>query len=745
MRSLTVAMAIWVCTCALAQRGTMGGRVMDAETPVPFASVAVPGTSASTTTDVDGRFTLVEVPAGSHLLVVSAIGFERLAIRVEAMASTTKDLGVLRLVAASGELEEVVVTGTMKEVSRSESPVPVEVLSSAFFRKNPSPALFDAVSMVNGVRPQINCSVCNTGDIHINGMEGPYTMVLIDGMPIVSGLSTVYGLSGIPNSLVERVEVVKGPGSALYGSEAMGGIINVITKDPVLAPRFSADVFGTAWNEWNADLGMRFGTGRLRDLLGVNLFRYNDPRDINNDGFTDVTLQERISIFNKVDLQRKEHRLASLAARYVTEDRWGGQLQWTDADKGSDRIYGESINTGRWELIGQYQLPLKERVITQFSFNSHEQDSWYGTSPFRASQQVLFAQAHWAHKLNPRHDLLLGAAYRSTWYNDNTVATEPGTQRTPLPGLFAQDEWAIDEVQKVLLGYRLDHDRAHGLVHSPRLAYKWAPSGRWAVRAGLGTGYRVVNLFTEDHAALSGARDVVIAEELKPERSINTTLNLVRKWPGSKRFFGLDLSVFHTRFSNRILPDYLVDPNLIVYDNLHGFGISQGVSLNLEARIGKRLRTMAGATWMDVFTEERNADGMVTRQEQYFASHWSGTFTASYELPKNWSIDLTGQWYGTMRLPVLPNDYRSEYSPAYVILNLQVKRPVGKRFELYGGVKNLLDFVPGDPLMRPFDPFDQQAGDPVSNPYGYTFDTSYMYAPIQGARWFFGVRYTVAE
>ncbi|MBL0044640.1 MAG: TonB-dependent receptor plug domain-containing protein [Flavobacteriales bacterium] len=304
----------------------------------------------------------MDVPAGRRVMVVMAIGFERLETTVHAVGGGTTDLGDVRLVPTSGELEEVVVTGTLKEVSRSESPVPVEVLSSAFFRKNPSPALFDAVGMVNGVRPQINCSVCNTGDIHINGMEGPYTMVLIDGMPMRERPSTVYGLSGIPNSLVERVEVVKGPGSALYGSEAMGGIINVITKDPVLAPRFSADVFGTTWNEWNADLGMRLGKGRARDLLGVNLFRYNDPRDINNDGFTDVTLQERVSVFNKFDLQRPQHRLASLAARYVTEDRWGGQLQWTDADKGSDRVYGESINTVRYELIGQYQLPLRERA-----------------------------------------------------------------------------------------------------------------------------------------------------------------------------------------------------------------------------------------------------------------------------------------------------------------------------------------------------------------------------------------------
>jgi outer membrane receptor for ferrienterochelin and colicins len=744
MKFLTALLILACPVLAQGQTGTLLGRVRDARSPMAYASIALQGTAISSTANAEGSFRLEGVPPGEGLLIVAAVGAQRNVIRFSVRAGEVRDLGTITLVAADEDLEEVVVTGTLKEVSRSESPVPVEVITPALFRKNPSPALFDAVGMVNGVRPQINCSVCNTGDIHINGMEGPYTMVLIDGMPIVSGLSTVYGLSGIPNSLVERVEVVKGPGSSLYGSEAMGGIINVITKDPALAPKVSADIFSTTWNEWNADLGMRLGKGRTRDILGVNLFRYNDPRDINDDGFTDVTLQERVSLFNKFDLQRAEHRLASLAARYVIEDRWGGQLQWTDADKGSDRIYGESINTERWELIGQYQLPLQERVITQFSFNSHQQDSWYGTVPYRADQRVFFAQTHWAHDLGPRHDLLMGMAYRYTWYDDNTVATGTEAQRITLPGFFAQDEWAVSDAQKLLLGYRLDHDRAHGFVHSPRVAYKWAPSGRWAVRASFGTGYRVVNLFTEDHAALTGARQVVINEELKPERSINSTLNFVRKWPGAKHFFGLDLSLFHTRFSNRILPDYLVDPDLIVYKNLQGFGISQGVSLNLEARLGKRLRLMAGTTWMDVFTMQ-DIEGRSTRQDQYFAPDWSGTFTASYELPKRWVIDLTGQWYGPMRLPVLPNDYRSANSPTYALVNMQVKRPVGRRFELYGGAKNLLDFVPGDPLMRPFDPFDRQANDPVSNPNGYTFDTSYMYAPIQGARGFFGVRYSVAD
>jgi outer membrane receptor for ferrienterochelin and colicins len=141
---------------------------------------------------------------------------------------------------------------------------------------------------------------------------------------------------------------------------------------------------------------------------------------------------------------------------------------------------------------------------------------------------------------------------------------------------------------------------------------------------------------------------------------------------------------------------------------------------------------------MQVFKEEHG-----TRTDLYFAPRWSGTFTVSYTFRKPWTVDLTGQVYGPMRLPVLPEDFRPERSPTYALLNLQVKRGIGDRWEIYGGAKNLLDFIPKDPLMRPFDPFDRLADDPVSNPHGYTFDTAYIYAPLQGIRGFLGVRWTL--
>jgi outer membrane receptor for ferrienterochelin and colicins len=745
-RAVLIVLLVFHCCAAHAQGGRVHGRLMSTGTIVPYANILVKETRIGTSSDPTGRFTITGVTAGQHVLLIRAVGFEEKGIPFEWLNGKDVELGTIELEPSAVDLGEVVVTGTMREVSRSDSPVPVEVITPALFRKNPSPALFDAVGMVNGVRPQINCSVCNTGDIHINGMEGPYTMVLIDGMPIVSGLSTVYGLSGIPTSLVERVEVVKGPGSSLYGSEAMGGLVNVITKDPALAPKAAVDLMATSWQEYNADIGLRFGQKKVNDLLGVTVFRYHDPRDNNGDGFTDVTLQNRVSIFNKLSFRRPDRKVASIAARYVHEDRWGGQMDWTPAFAGGDSLYGESISTRRWEVIGQYQLPVPGKIIAQFSANGHQQRSWYGITPYDADQRVLFAQLFGTRRLGARHETTCGLAYRHTWYDDNTSATTTirngdvtnAPNVMPLPGFFLQDEWSMTEMHKLLIGYRLDHDVNHGVVRSPRLAYKWAPNGRWAVRANFGTGYRVVNLFTEEHAALTGARQVRIEGDLLPERSLNATLNVVRKWPGEKRYFGLDGSLFYTYFSNRILPDYTTDQDLIIYRNLDGYGVSRGASLNVETRVGKPLRILAGATWMQVFTTQQGV-----ASDLFFAPKWSGTFTASYQLTPKWSTDLTGQWYGPMRLPVQPNDFRPERSPTYALLNLQATHKLNAQFELYGGVKNLLDFVPQDPLMRPFDPFDKRSMDPVADPNGYTFDTSYMYAPLQGVRGFLGLRWVL--
>jgi outer membrane receptor for ferrienterochelin and colicins len=635
------------------------------------------------------------------------------------------------------ELNEVVVSGTLKAVKRLESAVPVEVYSPVFFKKNPTASIYEALQNVNGVRPQLNCGICNTGDIHINGLEGPYTSVMIDGMPIVSSLSTVYGLSGIPNSLVERIEIVKGPASSLYGSEAVGGLINIITKNPNNAPLFSADVFTTSWLETNVDLGAKFNIGKkATSLIGLNYFNYDQIIDNDKDGFTDVTAQNRISIFNKWNFNRNQNRIFTIAARGMYEDRWGGDVRWEKKHRGGNEIYGESIYTKRGELLGSYQLPTTEKLMLSFSGTAHFQDSRYGTTSYIANQKIGFLQLTWDKKIG-KNDLLTGIASRYTYYDDNTPATsilnENNPEKTWLPGIFVQDEIAFNQRHKVLLGLRYDYNSIHGSILTPRIAYKLKINNNNILRFNAGTGFRVVNLFTEDHAALTGAREVVIANNLNPEKSINANLNYIKKiYFDNGTFLGIETTAFHNRFSNKIIPDYEVDPNKIIYDNINGYALSQGISCNADLNFTNGLKFILGATYMDVSNVENGV-----KMRPLLTEEFTATWAISYKFNElDLAIDYTGNLYGPMLLPLLSDtDPRSPNSPWYSLQNIQFTFTGWKNFELFGGVKNLLNFTP-----KQNNPFLIAS---ANNPFAPEFDTSYVYGPNQGIRGFFGLRYNL--
>ncbi len=620
MYSYTFRVLAWLLalsSISYAQTAQLSGVIRSGNKPVAFATVALEKTRFGTQADSTGRFSFTNLPDGRYQLQVSAVGFQRFARTVDLRADKPTSLDI-ELTATSNTLNEVVVSGTLKEVSRMESPVAVEVYTTQFFLTNPTPNLFDALQLVNGVRPQINCNVCDTGELRINGLAGPNTMVLIDGMPIVSSLATVYGLSGIPNSLVERIEIVKGPASTLYGSEAVGGLINIITKNPSKAPVLSADVFGTSWGELNVDAGVKVNAGaKAQSLLGINYFGFNNVVDNNGDGFTDMTLQNRFSVFNKWTFQRPQNRLATVAARVFHENRWGGQTNWTPADRGGDVVYGESIYTNRVELIGAYQLPVRESLIFRYSYNYHHQDSYYGNMLYLGKQHVGFGQLTWDKTIG-RHDLLAGAALRYTNYADNTPATASGIipARIVLPGLFVQDEISLATQHKLLLGLRYDYNSVHGNVVTPRLAYKWSADPNTVLRLNAGTGYRVANVFTEDHAALTGARQVVFREALRPERSWNVNLNFTKRMPVGESFVNLDASLFYTYFTNRIFANYDINPNQIVYENLRGNAVSRGASLNLDVVFPFPLKLMAGATLMDVTNVQENDEGVLERSWQ---------------------------------------------------------------------------------------------------------------------------------
>jgi outer membrane receptor for ferrienterochelin and colicins len=721
------------------------GTVLSQGQPLTSASVYIENSNTGTSTDIEGQFTLSFSNIKNPKLVISFLGYKT---QIKKINSESTDLGTIELELEEA-LEEIVVSGTLKAVSKRDSPVPVEVYGQSFFKANPTASIFDALENINGVRSQLNCSICSTGSVNINGQEGSYTMVLIDGFPIVSGLSTVYGFSGIPQALIERIEVIKGPASTLYGSEAVAGVINLITKLPENTSKLSVDSFFSGWGEVNTDLAYKYQlSDKTSAILGVNYFNYSNPIDNNKDGFTDLTLQDRISIFNKFTIGNK----FSIATRFVYEDRWGGQMGWLPKHRGGEELYGESIFTRRFEFFGKYQF--NKNLSFQYSFNDHNQNSAYGKILLKADQTIGFGQMVW-NKNIAKHELLMGLAYRFTFYDDNTTATfndfssQNMASITHLPGLFIQNQTQINPFNTLLLGIRYDHNSIHGDILTPRINYKINNSDKSSIlRLSAGTGYRVAQVFTEDHAALTGARKVVFLDDLNPERSWNANMNFVQKFYLRKgAIIDFDFSLFTTHFSNKIIPDYETDPNKIIYDNLTGKSTSNGISLNINLFAQGGLRINVGATYIDTYVEENGIKTVPFLTER---------FQGVWKVEKKWiandlTLDFTGTNTGALRLPTLGNlDPRPSYSDPFSILNVQLTKTWNNTIEYYGGVKNILNFVPpSNSITRPFDPFDRQvvfdqSGNALptpSNPYALTFDPTYVYTSNQGIRFFFGIRW----
>lgn len=702
------------------------GQVFNDTMAIPFAKVWLNEGHKYAITDLKGMYDINFIPEGKYQLFVEAAGYEKYEKAIFLSKDTLINIPLTKI---KNITEEVVVTGSMKAISISESAVKIELLNRTFFKTNPTNSFIDALETVNGVQQQVNCGVCGTNDIHINGMEGPYTLVLIDGSPIMGGLSSTYGLNGIPTSIIQQVEIIKGPSSTLYGTQSVGGIINIITKTPQQSQFIEFE------SRLNSDLqfsnSIAFSpqiNNRLSTILSIDHYYNQIKIDKNHDNFTDIPLTNRLSIFNKWQIMSKNKTpLLNVSARYYHEERHGGVLNWTKNDIGSSTVYGEYIQTKRAELNASYFIPTKKNHLKlDFSSNYHFQNSYYGNTHYSGEQAVVYSNLMYFFPIKKRHQITSGYTNNYQYYADNSQANV--NKGTFVPGVYAQDEFHWTEQLLLLVGARLDYHNEHGLIFSPRVNLKKDFGEYTSLRINYGNGFRQVNLFTEDHAFLTGSREVIITEELKPERSHNLTINLnhTYNWLG---YGNLDLDLFYTYFDNKITPDYDTDPQLIIYKNLNGYGISRGASFAINHKFNFPLRLRIGSTFQNVFNMDENDSGELEKKEQLFTPVLSGVFNASYTITKwNLKLNYTGKIVGPQHLPTYEEPYsRAEISPWYTLQHIQVIKTFNNKWEIYGGLKNVFNYTQDSPLIDP------------ENPFGDDFDTAYAYGPLQGRRVFFGI------
>ncbi|WP_372636239.1 TonB-dependent receptor plug domain-containing protein [Fodinibius sp.] len=734
LRLLGLSFFLLLANALQAQTGTIQGTVSSEGEAVAGANVALLETRKGTSTDADGRFLLSTIDPGAYQLVVSAVGFARHQEKITVEKDIPQTL-TIRLKPKVEELEQVVVTGTMRETYVKESPVKVSVINARRLQQGKTSSnIMDLIGSVNGLSTQLNCGVCGTNAIRINGVEGPNTAVLIDGMPLMGALASVYGLNGISPSIIDRVEVIKGPQSTLYGTQALGGVVNIITKNPANTPSFTADMYGKSTREGNLNLAGSPQSGRFKGFVSGDILRMQHYFDENNDGFNDVPKRSRVALFGKgIVTGKRGDQLWSIATKLYDEKRTGGVRAYTGDLRGSGEVYGESIYTRRAELLTELRpRGLNQQLRISGALTYHDQDSYYGTEHYDARQGIIYGQATWDQQLTGAWQLLAGATVRYQTYHDNTPATSGNPDRRFIPGIFAQSELSLGDVT-LLGGLRFDHHAEHGLITAPRLSAKYRPSERTTVRISGGTGFRVVNVFTEDHAALTGSREVVFTEDLEPERSRSITASVEHIIYFGSNPMTVGMDGFYTRFSNKIIPDYDRDPNLIVYENLDGHSVTRGASISIEQNFTSiPLTYNAGFTLMDVFTNENNERRALT-----YAPGYTGTLGLTYRFRWGLSLDYTANLVGPKRMPdnYVEDFGRDRWSPAHATHDLKLTKEFtdvnssrGVGFEAYFSAENLFDYTQGSPLVD------------AASPFSPDFDTIYTWGPVVGRTLGLGVR-----
>ena len=648
------------------------------------------------------------------------------------------------------QLKDFVYTGTLSELRKEDFSTPIEIYKKEYFLRNNVNNITEALSMISGIQANIDGAVDGAGDIEINGLEGIYTLIMIDGNPISGGNGGLYALSSIPFQIVERIEVIKGPSSTLYGTDAVAGVVNIITINPSNAKNgFSAK--GTSYAENNFDVVFKLIQGKAAGILAASNYNQNVKWDFNKDNFTDIPIQNRLSIFNKWQFKNKYDKNSIVTGRYVFEKRWGGQMQFCNALAGNDSIYGESVKTNRLELFGNFQLPVAVvNLQLQTAYSFHQQNAFYGTKAFDNVEHNGRIQLVYNQKIAKKSDFYAGVQFRFTSYDDNLPTTEK-TQNGKIitsptnnffPSFFIQDMVKINDQNEILAGLRYEYNTQYkGSTLSPRLDYKWnSKSKKSFVRLSIGSGFHTPSIFSDDRFAFANGLKIIIPNDVKTELGYGLSLAYEKIINPKNATIKLESRAFFNAIINKIEAIKDSIPGAVIYTNDGSHAILFGLNTTLDVKLKIPFQFTISSNIMKSYELLAEKEAIELEDDLINSPILNLDFNMQYEWQKPMlTFALTGMLNSPMYLNVLPDDYRPEKSPWYCLLNFQITKEFKKQIKLFAGVNNILNVKPKNIIMRPQDPFNKTVNDPIQNPYNYRFDTSYAYAPNQGAKAFLGI------
>lgn len=719
------------------------GHVVDKYTHehLPFMTVALKGTTIGAATDATGHYFLRNLPEGRFIVVVTAVGYKTQEREVVLKKGQTLELN-FEVEEDQVALDEVVVSANRNETTRRQAPAIVKVLDTKLFEATGASCLAEGLSFQPGVRVENNCQNCGFQQVRINGLDGPYTQILIDSRPVFSALSGVYGLEQIPANMIERVEVVRGGGSALFGSSAIAGTINVITKEPQRNSAQVAHMTDMIGGKSVFDNATSLNASLVSDNHkgGVYVFAQSRSRseyDHDGDGYSELPKLKSKTAGMRSFLKTGVYSRLTVEYHTIHEFRRGGNLMDRPPHEADIAEQVEhDINTGGVKF--DYFSPNERSRFSLFSSMQHiDRESYYGVkqdpNAYGNTADLTYVGGgqffyHFNRLAFMPSDLTLGAEFNYDELTDRIKGYERDfTQRTRIYSVFLQNEWKNDR-WSVLLGGRLDkHNMLDHVVFSPRVNLRFNPTSDLNFRASYSGGFRAPQAFDEDlHIAAVGGDVAIIqlAPGLKEEksRSVSVSADWYHRF-GQVRVNFLAEGFYTNLKDVFVLEDISKEDGIITKERRNGSGAEvMGVNLEARAVFTRWFELQAGATLQrsrykepEVWSE--NPD--VPAEKRLFRTpDVYGYFTALLNPAKRFSASMAGTYTGRMLVQhmagVIAED-RTEKTPDFFDMELKLgyNVPLYKEVTLQWnvGVRNIFDAYQKD--------FDQ----------GADRDSGYMYGP----------------
>ncbi|MBO7190378.1 MAG: TonB-dependent receptor [Alistipes sp.] len=730
------------------------GHVIDAHSKehIPFATISIEGTTIGCAANGTGHYSINNIPLGDYTIVVSAIGYETQRIAHTAELGNTTELN-FSLLEATTLMDEVVVSATRNETNRRTTATVVNVASTKLFEGTASSNLSEAMNFQSGLRVENTCGNCGAPQLRINGLEGQYSQILLDSRAIFSSLAGVYGLDLMPVAMVERVEVIRGGGSALFGSNAIGGVVNIITKDPIrntLSLSNTTNIMEDGTPDVNTSVGGAFVSDDYK--LGAYVFgqvKNRDGYDRNDDGFTDITRLLSETVGFRAYYKTSAHSRLTAEYHHIHDFRRGGDnLDVAPHMANLCEQVDHYIDGGG--LRYDYFPNMRHRASIYTSAQGISRSSYFGADMNpdaygTTSDKMFVAGGQYTHNYKAilPSELTAGVEYNYNTLNDYYIATKRRlNQETSTIGLFAQNEWKSDKLN-FLVGFRLDkHSMIDKPIFSPRANVRYSPIENLGLRVSYSSGYRAPQAYNEDlhiDALNHTVSLITLADDLRPEFS--------HSWSGSADYYhsfgrmqaNILLEGFYTKLDDVFTLEKVGEnaEGVILKERRNATGARVG-GVTAEIRLGvpSVFDVQLGYTYQrSLYVEPEQWSETVEAQRTMFRSpdHY-GYLSSNYYITKNFGASLFATYTGSMLVQhaahTLPDGTERPDSEVWTksFLDMGIKTSYTfnlselVKMEVNAGIKNIFDAYQDD--------IDVGAGR----------DSAYIYGPATPRTIFVGIK-----